>query len=143
MGPLPSRLELGLNAETFGHLFVKKPFFRGIGLKPLAVDYELRDGALPGPFNHLVGGSRSGFDVDVGIGKFVLVQKALGCPTIRTPRGRIESDFHELFEFRRFRASCQTRCSSWTVRSFSIFPVFSVVAGSNSITQHSSSATGR
>src|SRR5580658_6022075 len=101
----------------------------------------------------LVGCSGSGLDVDVGVGQLVLVEKALRGAAIGTPGGGIDGDLHEVcLEFRWFRARCQTSLvkrplqtvsSWWTVRSFSTLPVFSVVAGSNKITQHSFSATGR
>lgn len=81
-------------AEALGHFFVEEAFSGDIGLNPLSIDDELRDGAFAGAFDDFFGGSGSGFDVDVDVGELVLVEEALGGAAIRTPGGGVDGDFH-------------------------------------------------
>lgn len=74
-----------------------------IRLDPLAVDYELRDGALAGAFDHLVEGAGRGFDIDLRILDVVLGQKALGLAAVGAPGGGIDGEFHELILEERMR----------------------------------------
>jgi len=87
---------LPLNPEAFGHVFVEEALVRAIGLDPFSVNYKLWDGTLAGAPHDLVGGSGRGFDVDVFVGQFVLVEEALGVATVGTPRRGIDGDFHKL-----------------------------------------------
>ncbi len=78
------------NTQAFGHLVVQKAFARAVGLNPFAVNDKLRDGALAGAGDHLVGGAGRGFDIDFGERDVVLLQKALGDAAVRAPEGGID-----------------------------------------------------
>ena len=58
-----------------------------VGLDPLAVEHELRNGALAGVGDDLLGGAGRFFDVDLGVGNRVLIEKALGLAAVATPVG--------------------------------------------------------
>ena len=58
-----------------------------IGLNPLSVENELRDGALAGVCDDLGCCAGGGFDVDFFIRNCVLIEKALGLAAIAAPVG--------------------------------------------------------
>src|SRR5215469_9256680 len=147
-----------LDAQAFGHFFVEESLARTIRLYPFAIDNKLRNGALAGVADDFFGGSGGEFDIDLVIGDVMLGQKTFGFTTIGAPESRVKDYIHALIVKRaawlegrsmdhrrptgsRWRSS-QTRSSSCIVRSFTTLPVFTVVSGSNSSSQHSSSATG-
>src|SRR5260370_749243 len=92
----PSLRELLFDPQPFCHLFVEETFAGTVGLDPFSINYKLRDGALARPLHDLIGGSRSGLDVDVRVRKLVPVEKALGLAAIGTPKGRVNGDFPEV-----------------------------------------------
>src|SRR5260370_39285205 len=92
----PSVRELLVDRQRFCHVFVEETVAGTVGLDPFSINYKLRDGALARPLDDLIGGSRSGLDVDVRVRKLVPVEKALGLPAIGTPKGGINGDFHEV-----------------------------------------------
>ena len=65
-----------------------------VGLDPLAVEDELRDAALAGLGDHLVGGAWGGFDVDLGVGNRVSRKKALGFAAVAAPVSGINEKLH-------------------------------------------------
>jgi len=65
-----------------------------IGLNPLSVEDELRDGALAGVRDDFVGCSGGGLDVDLGIGDRVVSEETLGLATVSTPGGGVDDQFH-------------------------------------------------
>ena len=71
--------------KKLGHFFVQKSFAGAIGLHPSPIDHELRNGALAGVTDDLVGGAGRGFNIDFGVGDVVLVEEALGGAAVRTP----------------------------------------------------------
>ena len=73
------------DAEEFGHLVIEEAFARFIGLDPLAVENELRDGSLAGVLDDEFGGAGGVLDVDFGVGDLVGLEEALGLTTITTP----------------------------------------------------------
>jgi hypothetical protein len=66
-----------------------------VGLDPLSVDDELRDGALADVEEERVDGAGSGFDVDFGEGDVVLGEEALGLAAVAAPVGGVDEKFHE------------------------------------------------
>lgn len=66
------------DAQKFRHFFVKEAFAGTVGLHPAAIDDDLRDRALAGLPNDLLGSTGSGLDVDLLIRDVVLLEKALG-----------------------------------------------------------------
>ncbi len=58
-----------------------------IGLDPFAVKDELRDGALAGVGDNLVGGTGGALDVDLCEGDFVPGEKAFGLAAVAAPVG--------------------------------------------------------
>lgn len=89
-------LGLFVDAEPFSHLRVKEAFAGTVGLDPLAVDDELWDGSLADALDDLVGGARSGFDVDFFVRDVVLGQEALRKAAVRAPEGAIDDQFRRL-----------------------------------------------
>jgi len=65
-----------------------------IGLKPYAVDHQLRDGPLANVAQHL--GRRGGFKIDINLGVFdaVRVEKLLGLPAVPAPVARVNLHLH-------------------------------------------------
>ena len=63
---------------------------RFVGLDPLAVEDELRDGALAGLRDDLLSGAGCVLDVDLGEGDGVLGEEALGFAAITAPVGGID-----------------------------------------------------
>src|ERR1700722_7403214 len=130
-----------LDSQALGHLIVEEALAGAIRLDPVTIDHKLRDGTLAGTLDDFVNGTGGGLDVNFFVGDVVLGQKSLGLTAVGTPSGRIDGKFHEsiLLGF----AISQT-CSRWGwVRSLTTLPVLSVEAGSKSMIQTSSSATGR
>src|SRR5579864_1877878 len=61
------------DAQALGHFFVQEAFAGAIGLDPLPVNHELRNGAFAGPLDHFIGGSRSSFDINFLERDFILL----------------------------------------------------------------------
>ena len=57
----------------------------GVGLKPLAVDDELRDGALADVTKYFGGCGGIGVDIDLGVGDAVGIEELLGCAAVAAP----------------------------------------------------------
>ena len=75
------------DAEQLGHLIVKESLPGFIGLDPLAVHDELRDGAFSGMGDDLFGGARGSFDVDLCIRNGVFGKEPFGFATVAAPVG--------------------------------------------------------
>src|ERR1035438_2533698 len=75
----------GLESEALRHFGVEETAARAVGLDPLAIDDELRNGALADVGEHLFGRAGSLLDVDFGVGDFVNLEKALGLATVTAP----------------------------------------------------------
>ena len=75
------------DSEAFGHLFVEEASTRPVGLHPLPVDHELRDGSFAGALDDFLGGAGRRLDVDLFIANVVLGQKTFGFAAIGTPKG--------------------------------------------------------
>jgi len=84
------------NTEQLGHLVVQEAFAWPIGLDPLSIQDELRNRALAGVGDDLVGGAWGGFDVDFGVGDGVLAEEALGLAAVAAPVGGIDKKLHVL-----------------------------------------------
>jgi hypothetical protein len=82
------------DTQLFRHFLVKKPFSHAIGLDPFAVDHKLRDSALAGVLHDIVRRAGRALDVNFVEREVVLFQEALGLAAVRTPGGRVDSDFH-------------------------------------------------
>ncbi len=78
------------DAEEFGHLVVEEALAGLVGLDPLAVEYELGDGALAGVGDDLVGGAGCGLYVDLGVRDGVAGEEALGLAAVAAPFGGVE-----------------------------------------------------
>ena len=74
---------------------LEESFARAIGLEPAPVDHELRDGALSGAPDHLLGGTGRGFDVNFFVGNFVGGQEAFDRTAIGAPEGGVERNLHQ------------------------------------------------
>jgi len=83
------------NSKPFGHFVVAEALARHVGLHPLAIDHELRDGALAGVFDDFIYGTRRGFDVYNFVGNVVLVEKTLSLAAVGAPRGSVNGKFHK------------------------------------------------
>jgi hypothetical protein len=79
------------NAQPLGHLVVEKSFAWDVGLNPLAVDYELRNGPLAGAFNDLIDRAGGSFDVNLFVDNIVFGKKALGLAAIGAPGGGVDN----------------------------------------------------
>src|SRR6185437_7476239 len=79
------------DSEALAHFFVEQAFAGAVGLEPFAVNHQLRNGALADFAEHVVSGSRCGFDVDFGVGESVLVEEALGLAAVAAPGRAVES----------------------------------------------------
>ena len=82
------------DSEALRHFVVKKASAGNVRLHPFAIDDKLRDGALAGALENLLGCARSGLHVDLFIGNVVLGQEALGLAAIRAPCGRVNGKIH-------------------------------------------------
>ena len=65
-----------------------------IRLNPLAVQDELRDGALAGVLDDFVRSAGDRLNVDFGVGNFVLGEKAFGFAAIAAPGSGVDEEFH-------------------------------------------------
>lgn len=83
-----------LDTETNGHLFIEEAASGTIGLHPFAINYKLRDRPLTGVAENFLGGAGRGLDVDFFVREIVLCQEALGFAAVRTPRRRVNDQFH-------------------------------------------------
>jgi hypothetical protein len=83
-----------LYAEEGGHLIEEKSAAGAIGLNPLAIEDELRDGALASVGDDFGGGSRVGIDIDLAVGDGVGCEESLGLAAIATPWGGVDEQFH-------------------------------------------------
>ena len=66
---------------------MKKALSWFVRLDPLSIEDKLRDRALPGVSNNLVGGTGRFFDIDLGVGNCMLVEKTLRLAAIAAPVG--------------------------------------------------------
>lgn len=74
-----------------------------IGLDPLAVNDELRDGAFAGAFDDFFGGAGRGLNINVSKRDVVLLQKPLGDAAIGTPKSRIDGHLHGAYVLKKSR----------------------------------------
>ena len=73
------------NPEALVELVEEQAAARRVGLEPLAVDDQLRNGALADVANDFGRGGRIGVDVDLGVGNAVGVEKLLGSAAVAAP----------------------------------------------------------
>jgi hypothetical protein len=66
-------------------LIEKKAAPRYVGLKPLSIDHELRNGSLADVTKYFCGCGGIGVDIDLGIANAVRIEKLLGCPAVPAP----------------------------------------------------------
>ena len=66
-----------------------------VGLHPLAIDDELRDGALANIAKNLVSGARGVLDINLFVRNLVLSEKTLCFAAIAAPGGGVEGQVHE------------------------------------------------
>ena len=78
------------DTQALGHLLIEEPLARAVGLHPLAVNDELRDGAFAGTSDDFVGRARSGFNINILEWDVITLQEALGYATVRAPEDRIK-----------------------------------------------------
>ena len=67
-----------------------------VGLEPLAVDDQLRDGPLPRVADYFVGGVRVAVDIDFSIGDAVGIEKLLRGAAVAAPCGGVNLHCHRL-----------------------------------------------
>ena len=75
------------DAEERRHFLMQKAVARAVGLNPFAVEDELRDGALAGVGDDLVGCAGSALDIDLSEGDGVAGEKALRLAAVAAPVG--------------------------------------------------------
>jgi hypothetical protein len=73
------------NSEKLAHLLVQKALAWTIGLNPLTIDYELRDGSLADVLDNLFCGPGGGLDIDLAIGDLVFVEETFGLAAVAAP----------------------------------------------------------
>jgi hypothetical protein len=73
------------DSQAFVELVDEKAAAGGVGLKPLAVDDELRDGSLADVTKHLGGGGGVGVDIDLSEGDAVGIEELLGRAAVAAP----------------------------------------------------------
>ena len=73
------------DSETLVEFVEEKATAGGVGLKPLAIDDELGDGALADVTEDLGGCGGVGVDIDLGIANTVRIKKLLGGSTVPAP----------------------------------------------------------
>jgi hypothetical protein len=83
-------------SKQLAHLLVEEAMAWAIGLNPFAIDDELRDGTLAHVLDQLFCGSRSGLDIDLGIGDLVFVEESFGFAAIAAPCSGIDQHMHFL-----------------------------------------------
>ena len=64
---------------------MEEPAAGAIGLNPLSVEHELRDGALADIGEDLVGSAGNALDVDFFLGDGMLSEKAFGLAAVAAP----------------------------------------------------------
>ncbi|MGH9501429.1 MAG: hypothetical protein ACRD20_01120 [Terriglobales bacterium] len=79
--------------QAFGHFLVEEALTQAVRLYPFAVDDELRDRALAGPLDHLIGSAGRGFYINFPEWDVVTLQEAFGDATIRAPDGGVQYEF--------------------------------------------------
>ena len=73
----------------------------GVGLEPLAVDDELRDGALAYAADKFVGSGGVGIDIDFAVWNTVGIEKLLGGAAVAAPFGGVDLNLHGAIVLRR------------------------------------------
>ncbi len=101
-------LESGFDAELLIQLVVEDAAPWAVGLKPLAIENQLGNGALAHVPQDLVRRAGNSLDVDFGKDDLMRVQVALRLPAIAAPRRGIHENFHAHHSSRRFRG-CNVR----------------------------------
>jgi hypothetical protein len=82
------------DAEEFGHFFVQEPFAGAVGLDPIAVDDELRDGPPAGVGEDFRGGTGIFLDVNFFEWNMVALKESLGFAAVGAPESGINRQFH-------------------------------------------------
>jgi hypothetical protein len=82
------------DAEEFGHFFVQEAFAGAVGLDPIAVDDELRDGPPAGVGNDFGGGAWIFLDVNFFEWNMVEFEESLGLAAVGAPESGINRQFH-------------------------------------------------
>src|SRR3954466_15997927 len=90
----PLARDLAPYSKQLLHFVVEKAFAGLVGLHPLSVEDELRDGALARALHHFIGGAGDRFDVDLFELDVVLREPALGLAAVGTPGSGIDSQVH-------------------------------------------------
>ncbi len=75
-------------------LFVEEAAAGTVGLKPFAVDDQLRDGAFADVADEFGRGDRVLVDIDFGVGEVVGVEELLGGAAVSAPGGSVDGDLH-------------------------------------------------
>jgi hypothetical protein len=83
-----------MHAEAEIELVKKKAKAGPIGLKPLAIEDELGNGAFANVLDDLGGSARDGFDIHFGKLNLVLIEVALHFTAVLAPWGRVEEHSH-------------------------------------------------
>jgi hypothetical protein len=81
-------------AQKLAHLLVEESVTGAIGLDPGAIYDELWNGALACSPDDFFGSTRDALDIDLFVGDLMLIEEALGDPTIGTPGGGIDEQVH-------------------------------------------------
>src|SRR6185437_6095051 len=84
----------GVYSQQLTHLLVEESCPHSVRLYPLAIDYELRDGALAHVLYQFVDGAGGGFDVDFLERDVVLLEEVLGLAAIATPERSVNGKIH-------------------------------------------------
>ena len=84
------------DAEELGHFVVEEAIAGFVGLHPLAVDDELRDGSLAGVLDDELGGPWCVLDVDLFEGDVVGGEEALRFAAVTAPGGRVDGEIHRV-----------------------------------------------
>lgn len=74
-----------IDSEALRHLFVQKAFPWSVGLNPLTINHELRDGTFARLLDNCFGRARRALDVDFFVGNVMSLQKPLGLAAIAAP----------------------------------------------------------
>ncbi len=82
------------DSQQLSHLVVEKAMAGLVGLDPSSVEHKLWNGALAGMRDDGFGGARGGFDIDLGVGDAVPVEKALRLSAVAAPVGGVDQKFH-------------------------------------------------
>ena len=80
--------------EELGHLVVEEAFARAVGLYPLAVENELRNGALADVGKNEVSGAGDLLDIDLVVGNVVGGEEALGFAAVAAPGSSVDSQLN-------------------------------------------------